>query len=128
LASCWAVPHRQRGVGHNGAPADLAAAEPGVLDTAVVPPLAGVVHIGLPLLEQLAVAGERVEPFRADHVDVGRLLDVLLAVGPFDREALVLEQAFVVGDKLRQSLERGGGFEDQLLHRSCSWPCGSGED
>ena len=59
----------------------------GILDAAVVAPFAGVVHVGLALLEQLAVAGKRVEPLRADHVDLGALLHVLLAVGPLDRSA-----------------------------------------
>ena len=108
----------ERGIGHDAATADLAAAGAGILDAAVVAPFAGVVHVGLALLEQLAVAGKRIEPLRADHVDIGVLLHVLLAVGPLDDQPLFLEQSFVVGHQLRQSLKRRGRFQNQLLHGS----------
>src|SRR3954470_23583011 len=64
------------------------------------------------------MAGKRIEPLRAEHVDIGALLHVLLAVGPLDDQPLFLEQSFVVGHQLRQSLKRRGRFQYQLLHGS----------
>jgi hypothetical protein len=109
-------PHHDRREGDDAAPADLAAADRGVLDPAVVAPFAGVVHVGLALLDQAAVAAERVDPLGARHQALGRLDAGLVAVGPFDREALAREQALVVGDQLGQALERRGRFEDEGLH------------
>ena len=40
----------------------------GVLHAAVIAPFAGVVHVGLALLEELAVAGERIDAFRRRHI------------------------------------------------------------
>jgi hypothetical protein len=62
------------------------------------------------------VTGERIESLRADDVDVGLLLDLLLAVGPLDAQALALEQPLVIGHQLRQSLERRSRFQNQRLH------------
>ena len=113
-------PTTRAAVGHDGAAAELAAAGAGLLHPAVVAPLAGIVHVGLALLEQLAVAGEGIDALRAGHVGLDLLLDALLAVGPLDRDALLLEQALVVGDELRQPLERRGGLQNQLFHASFS--------
>src|SRR5690242_12708872 len=108
-------PHHDGGVGDDAAPSDLAAADLRILDAAVVAPFAGVVHVGLALLEHLAVTGERVEPLRRVDVDMGALV-VALALDPLDLQAFFLKQALAVGDQLRQSLEWGGGFEDELFH------------
>src|SRR5262249_5581350 len=43
------------------------------------------------------------------------------AVGPLDVKAFLFEQAFVIGDQLRQALEWRGGFEHQCLHVSAPW-------
>ena len=53
-------PHHDGGIGDDGAAADLAAADAGGAGAAVVAPFAGVVHVGLALLEQRAVAAERI--------------------------------------------------------------------
>ncbi len=50
--------HHDRREGDDAAAAELPAADLGVLDATVVAPLAGVVHVGLALLEQAAMAGE----------------------------------------------------------------------
>jgi hypothetical protein len=113
-------PHRDRGIADDGAPADLAAADLGVLDAAVVAPFAGVVEVGLALLEHLAVARERIEALRAVHIG-SRALVFALALDPLDGQAFLREQAFFVGDQFRQSLERRGGFEDELFHGEA--PC-----
>src|SRR5262249_16336897 len=86
------------------------------LPPAVVTPFAGVVHVRLALLEQLAVASEGVDPFRARHVSLNFFLDPLLAVGPLDQDPFFLEQSLVIGDELRQSLERRRGLQDELFH------------
>src|SRR5262249_13533848 len=39
-----------------------------------------------------------------------------LAVGPLDQEPFFLEQSLVIGDELRQSLERRRGLQDELFH------------
>ena len=106
-----------RRIGHDGAAAELAAALAGILDAAVIAPFAGVVHVGLALFQQLAVAGERVDAFRVGDVRLDFLLDAGFAVGPFDLEAFLGEQAFVIGDELRQSLERRGRFQYEFFHR-----------
>jgi hypothetical protein len=106
----------ERGIGDDAAAAELAATGPGILDAAVVPPFACVVHVRLALLEQLAVARKRVESLRTDHVDLGPLVHVLLAVGPLDDQPLFLEQPLVIGHQFRQSLKRRGGFQNELLH------------
>src|SRR5262249_3248306 len=87
-----------------------------VLHPAVIAPFAGVIHVRLALLEQLAVAGEGVDPFRAGHVGLDFFLQPLLAVGPLDQDPFFLEQPLVIGDELRQSLERRRGFQDELFH------------
>ena len=45
--------------GHDRPPPDVAAAHIGIADATVVAPFAGIVHVGLALLEQVAVGGER---------------------------------------------------------------------
>src|SRR5262249_40610352 len=92
------------------------AAGAGILHTAVIAPLAGVVHVRLALLEQPAVAGERIDPFRVGHVGLDLFLDPLLAVGPLDHDPFFLEQSLVIGDELSQSLERRRGLQDELFH------------
>src|SRR6185503_6613519 len=81
----------------------------------VIAPFAGVVHVGLALLEHLAVTGERVEALRTGDADVGGLVGAL-AVDPLDLEAFLLEQALVVGDELRQPLEWRRGFQNERFH------------
>ena len=120
--------HHQGGIGHDGAAAELAAAGAGVLHPAIVAPFAGIVHVGLALLEQLAVAGEGVDALRAGDVGLDLLLDALLAVGPFDREPFLREQALVVGDQLRQPLERRRGLQHQLFHGRVSLPLSRAQD
>ena len=88
----------------------------GVLHAAVIAPFAGVIHVGLALFEKLAVTGERVDALQRRHAGVDLLLDAGLAVGPLDFEALLREQAFIVGDKFRQPLEWRRGFENELFH------------
>src|SRR5262249_23590655 len=100
--------------------AELAAAGARVLHPAVIAPLAGVIHVRLALLEQLAVAGEGVDPFRAGYVGLDLFLDPLLTVGPLDQEPFLREQPLVIGDELGQSLERRRGLQDELFHGFCS--------
>src|SRR5262249_42533521 len=102
----------------DGAAADLPAALAGLLHAAVVAPFAGVVHVGLALLEQLAMARERIDTLRTGDRGVDLLLDALLAVGPLDREPLRGAEPFVIGDELRQPLERRRRFQHELLHGS----------
>src|SRR5262249_59619273 len=87
-----------------------------VLHPAVIAPFAGVIHVRLALLEQLAVTGEGVDPFRAGHVGLDSFLHPLLAVGPLDQDPFFLEQPLVIGDELGQSLERRRGLQDELFH------------
>src|SRR5262245_10934484 len=109
--------HDHRSVRNNGTAAELAATLSRT-NAAVVAPLAGVIHIRLPLFEQLSVAGEWIDALRAGDRDVDLLLDALLAVGPFHVKAFLLEQALLIGNQLRQSLEWRGGLEHQRLHVS----------
>src|SRR5262249_15582568 len=95
---------------------ELAAAGARVLHPAVIAPFAGVIHVRLALLEQLAVAGEGIDTFRADHVGLDFFLHPLFAVGPLDQEPFLLEQSLVIGDELRQPLERRWGLQDELFH------------
>src|ERR1700733_5766280 len=82
-------PYHDRGIGENGAPSELTAARSGVGDTTVIAPLAGVVHVGLALLEKLAVAGERGDALRRRHTGLDPLVDAGLTVGPFDTESFL---------------------------------------
>src|SRR3954471_21044124 len=75
-------PYHDRREGDDAAPPELAAADLGVLDAAVVAPFAGIVHVGLALLEHLAVAGERIESLRARDADVRALLLLGVALDP----------------------------------------------
>ena len=70
----------------------------------------------LPCSNSLPWLANGLTSFGLGDGDVGLLLDALVAVGPFDREPFLLEQALVIGDQFRQSLERRGGFQNQLLH------------
>ena len=98
------------------AAADLAAFHIGVADSTVIAPFAGVVHVGLALLEQLAVAAERIDALWRAGKGVDGFDARLVAVVPFDREALLFKQPFVIGDKLRQPLKGSGRFQDEPLH------------
>ena len=109
--------HDEGGIGDDGAAPGLASAGRGILHAAVIAPFAGVVHVRLALLEQLAVAGERVDPLRAGDVALRAVLAAGVAVRPFDDQPFLLEQPFVPGDQLGQALERRGGLENELLHR-----------
>jgi len=86
---------------------------------AVVAPFAGIVHVGLALLEQPAMAREGIDGGRIGDARVGALKLDVLAVGPFDLEPFSCEEAFVIGYELGQALERRGGFEHQRLHGKC---------
>src|SRR5262249_52041850 len=101
-------------IADNGAAPDLPAANASRIGAAVVAPFAGVVHVGLALLEQLAMAGERIRALHVGKRGVGGLDAGFIAIGPFDSQALAGEQAFIIGHELGQSLERGGGFENEL--------------
>ena len=86
-------------VGDDRAAAELAALDPGLLHAAVVAPLARVVHVGLALLEEPPVTGERIQSVRAGDAGFGLpLLGAGVAVGEFDGEPLTLEEALVVRD------------------------------
>ena len=83
--------HDDRCVGNDRAAADLAALHIRVADAAVIAPFACVVHVGLALLEQLAMAAEGVDAVgRAgeafDGLDAG-----LVAIVPFDEQAFFFE-------------------------------------
>ncbi len=106
----------ERRIGDDGAAAELAASRARVLHAAIVAPLAGVIHVRLALLEQLAVAGEGIDAFGARHVRFDLLLHSLLAVGPLDQKPFLLEQPLVIGDELGQPLERRRRFQNELLH------------
>ncbi len=116
-------PHHDGGVGDDAAPPDLAAANLGILNAAVVAPFAGVVHVGLALLEHLAVAGERVEPLRGVDVDLGALV-LALALDPLDLQALLGEQALLIGDQFGSPwngavVSRTSFFMGMLRVRDC---------
>ena len=70
----------------------------------------------LPCFEQGAVADERVGALHVGQRGVGGLDAGLVAVGPLDLDAFLREQALVVGHQFGQSLERRGGFQDELFH------------
>ncbi len=79
-------------------------------------PFAGVIHVGLSPLEQSAVAAEGIEALRIEHVGTGVQIGSFAGIDPLDVEAFAREQAFRVGDQLRQPLERGGVLHDQRFH------------
>jgi hypothetical protein len=62
------------------------------------------------------VAGERRDAFRRRHIGFDLLFHAGFAIDPFDGEPFLGEQAFVIGDKFRQALERRRGFENKLFH------------
>src|SRR5439155_25917076 len=104
-------------VGDDRAAAELAALDPGLLHAAVVAPLARVVHVGLALLEEPPVTGERIQSVRAGDAGFGLpVLGAGVAVGEFDGEPLTLEEALVVRDYLGQTLERSRRFQHEPLH------------
>ncbi|MPZ41115.1 MAG: hypothetical protein GEU95_24330 [Rhizobiales bacterium] len=115
--------HHDGGVGDDGAAADLAAADIGCTGAAVVAPFAGIVHVGFALFEQRAMAAEGIGGFDVFQRGVGGLDAGFITVCPLDLHAFLGEQAFVIGYELRQTLKWGGGFEDELLHWSCSVVC-----
>src|SRR2546423_15057379 len=99
----WRIDRRVRSHDHgsernNGTAAELAATGIGRTNTAVVAPLAGVIHIRLTLFDHLSVAGERIDALRASDRDIDLLLDALLAVGPLGVKAGFLEQALFIGN------------------------------
>ena len=119
--------HHQRRKGHDRAAADLAAAHFGAFDAGVIAPFAGVVEVGLALLQELAMARERIDADVACHIKLRGLVDVLFAIRPFDGEPFLLEQALVIGDELGEPLERGGRFQSELfVHGAISVWQGSG--
>ncbi len=61
------------------------------------------------------MAGERVDPLVAGDVQLRSLVDILFAIGPLDRDAFLLEEALVVGDKLGKPLERCSCFQNEFL-------------
>src|SRR6516225_10574544 len=61
-------PNHDRREGNDRAPAELAAALAGILNAAVIAPFAGVVHVGLALLQQPAVADEWIETLWPRHI------------------------------------------------------------
>ena len=101
-----------RRVGDDGATPDLPAGLAGLLDAAVVAPFAGIIHVGLAVLEHLAVAQERVEALGRDDIRC----DMLQYFAPLSRSAhsickpFLLEQSFFIGDDLGQPLERVRSF------------------
>ena len=99
---------------------DVVAAAGGGADPAIVAPFARIIHVGLALLEQGAVTDERIGTFHIGQGCVRGLDASLVAIRPFDDQAFLLEQAFLIGHQLRQSLERRGGFQHQLLHVQAS--------
>lgn len=109
-------PHRNRRESYDAAAAELTAANAGVLHTAVVAPLAGIVHVGPALLEQPAVAAEGVEPLRAEHVGAGVAVGPVVGIDPPNLKSFARKQALCVGDQLRQPLERSGVLHDQRFH------------
>ncbi len=109
-----------RRIGDDRAAADLSAAVSGVLHAAVIAPLAGIVHVGLTLLEQPAMARERVQPLGA-----GDSLGVFFST-PSSRsahsidQAFLVKQPFVIRDQFRQPLKRCRGFQNELFICFCS--------
>src|SRR5262249_11564035 len=86
-------------------------------DAAVVAPFARVVHVGLTSFEEAAVTRERVQSAGTGDIEDGLLfLRAGVTVDPFDVESFLLEQAFVVGDQLGQTLKRGGRLQYEPLH------------
>jgi len=117
----WSVdrrirPHRDRGIRHDSAAADLSAAHARVLDAAVVAPFAGVVHVGLALLQQPAMAVERVQVLRARDVYLRGAVDAGIDILPDDLKSFLGEQAFGVRHQFRQSLEWCRRFQMQCFH------------
>src|SRR5205085_9633048 len=106
--------HRRKA--DDGAPADLATAGAGASDPAIISPFAGVVHVGLALFEQPAVAGERVDALRAGNAEVELLLDAPVAIRPLDLESLLLEQALVIRDQFRQAPDTPRALHNEFLH------------
>ena len=83
--------HHDGRISHDGAAAKLARTDAGVFDAAIIAPFAGVIHVRLALLEQLAVAAEGIDAKRIALVLGDRLHAGLVAVGPFDLDALALK-------------------------------------
>src|SRR5256714_15459640 len=73
-------PHHDRRKSHDRAAADLTATDAGGVGAAVIAPLAGVVHVGLAGLEQLAVTAERIDALRAIDQCLGLLDAGLVAL------------------------------------------------
>ena len=58
------------------------------------------------------MAGVRVGIARVGNVGTRAPVDPGFAVGPFDDQAFLFEQAFAVGDQFAQALERRRVFEN----------------
>src|SRR6516162_8798279 len=84
-------PYHDRCITDNGATAELPAAPAGLLNAAVITPFASIVQVGLALLQQAAVAGERVHAFWSRHIVLDLFLDTGVTVDPLDLQALLGE-------------------------------------
>src|ERR1700730_1701253 len=107
---------RERGKGDDAAAADLAAAHSAVLNPAVVPPLAGVVHVRLALLEHATMTVEWVKPLGTPNIGVCLPRYPLVHIGPFGLDALLCKQAFIAGHELRKPLKRRSRLQNELSH------------
>ena len=101
-----------------------AGVDAGVLHPAVVAPFAGVVHVGLALLEEHAVTRVRVRVLGLGDVGVGILVS-RSPVGKLDGQPFLLEQALFVCHQFTQALKRRGALKNQLFHRALliRWIC-----
>ena len=63
------------------------------------------------------MAGERIDALWRRDVAIDLLLDAFFPVGPFDFQAFLGEQTFIIGNQFRQALERCCRLEDKLFHR-----------
>src|SRR5262249_14912656 len=113
--------HHNRRVGNNGTATDLAALHLGAFDARIIAPFASVIEVGLALFELAAMTRKPRRILVAGDVHLRALVDALFAVDPFDPEALLFEQSFIIGYKFSESLEGGCRFKsDDFLHRSHS--------
>ena len=92
-----------------------------ILDSAVVTPLAGIIHPGAALFEAASVAQKGTDRQGAGNVGVGSLGSSFAAFNEFYIQALILEEPLPVSDQLRQALEGRSGFKYELSsHNSVS--------
>src|SRR4051794_5945763 len=81
----WCVDRRigrydDRREGHHAATAKLTALNAGVLHATIVAPFTGVIHIGLALLEQAAVAAIGIESLWSHHIGAGVAVGTVVGV------------------------------------------------